>query len=144
MKDFIGKGYTVYADKFYNSVNLTKHMYSNVTYICGTLRADRKNNLKEVVWKKHGKGEMVWARNETAVVCKSKDKNVLIISNKHKSELARVANRRGKEKMQPDIVADYSLGMSGIDRSDQMLSYYQGLRKTVRWYKKNGFHFLET
>ena len=25
MKDFIGKGYTVYADNFYNSVNLTKH-----------------------------------------------------------------------------------------------------------------------
>ena len=33
--------------------------------------------------------------------------------------------------------------MSGIDRSDQMLSYYQGLRKSVRWYKKIGFHFIE-
>ena len=34
MKDFIGKGYTGYADNFYNSVNLTKHMSSNGTYIC--------------------------------------------------------------------------------------------------------------
>ena len=33
--------------------------------------------------------------------------------------------------------------MSGVDRSDQMLSYYQGLRKSVHWYKKIGFHFLE-
>ena len=24
-----------------------------------------------------------------------------------------------------------------------MLSYYQGLRKTVRWYKKNSFHFSQ-
>ena len=45
--------------------------------------------------------------------------------------------------MKPNIVADYNLGMPGIDRSDQMLSYYQGIHKTVCWYKKNGFHFIE-
>ena len=54
----------------------------------------------------------------------------------------RATNRWGKEKMKPNIVGDYNLEMSGIDRSDQMLSYYQGLRKTVRWYKKIGFQFL--
>ena len=76
---------------------------------------------------------MVWARNETAVVCKWKDKrDMLTISNKHKAEFVRVTNRRGKEKMKPNILAEYNLGMSGIDRSDQMLSYYQGLRKTIR------------
>ena len=59
MKYFIGKVYTVHADDFSNSVNLTKHMSSSGTYICGRLRADRKNNPKEVVQKKLGKGEMV-------------------------------------------------------------------------------------
>ena len=58
---------------------------------------------------------------------------MLTISNKHKVELIRVTNRRVKEKMKPIIAADYNLGMFGIDRSDQMLSYYQGLRKTVCW-----------
>ena len=87
---------------------------------------------------------MVWARNETALVCKWKDKrDVLTIPYKHKAELARVTNRRDKEKMKSNIVADYNLGMFGVDRSDQMLSYYQGLRKTVRLYKRIGFHFLE-
>ena len=33
--------------------------------------------------------------------------------------------------------------MAGIDRSDQMLSYHQGLRKSVWRYKKIGFHFVE-
>lgn len=51
---------TVYAGNFYNPVNLTKHMSSNGTYTCGTLTVDRKNNPKEVGWKKLGKGEMVW------------------------------------------------------------------------------------
>ena len=82
MKDFTGKGYTVYADSFYNSVNLTKHMSSNGACICGTLRADGKNNPKEVVRKKLGEGELGWTWKETVVVCKFKDKrDVLIISN---------------------------------------------------------------
>ena len=55
-KDFTAKGYTIYADNFYNSVNLTKHMSNNGTYIFGTLRANRKNNPKEVVGKNLGKG----------------------------------------------------------------------------------------
>ena len=38
---------------------------------------------------------------------------------------------------------DYNYNMSGIDRSDQMLSYHSSLRKTVRWYKKVGVHILE-
>ena len=45
--------------------------------------------------------------------------------------------------MKPNIVRDYNNGMSGIDRSEQMLSYYQGLRESVGWYKKVGFHFFD-
>ena len=43
----------------------------------------------------------------------------------------------------PNIVHEYSDGMAGIDRSDQMLSYYSCFRKSVRWYKKIGFHYAE-
>ena len=114
-----------------------------MTYICGTLRNDRKENPKDVVKKKLKKGEMFWKRKGT-VVTKWKDKlDVLTITNKHKVEMVQTANRRGQEKMKPNVIKDYNHGMSGVDRSDQMLSYYQGLRKSVRWYKKIGFHFLE-
>ena len=41
------------------------------------------------------------------------------------------------------MVKDYNSSMSGIDRSDQMLSYHSSLRKTLRWYKKAGVHILE-
>ena len=46
-------------------------------------------------------------------------------------------------KEKPNIVKDYNNGMSGIDRSDQMLSYHSALRKTIRWYKKVGVHLVE-
>ena len=57
--------------------------------------------------------------------------------------MVKVSNRRGKEKMKPNIVRDHNNSMSGIDWSDQMLSYHSGLRKTLIWYKKAGVHILE-
>ena len=54
-----------------------------------------------------------------------------------------VANRRGEEWPKPNIIQDYNNVMSGTDRSDQMLSYHSGLRKTVRWYKQVGVHMIE-
>ena len=144
MEDFLGKGYTVFDDNYYNSVKLTNFMSKKQTYICGTLRSDRKGNPKEVVSKKLKKREVEWKRRETVVVSKWKDKrDVLTISNKHKLKLVPVKNKRGEVIMKPNIVSNYNNGMSGIDRSDKMLSYYQGLRKSVRWYKKIGFHFIE-
>ena len=37
----------------------------------------------------------------------------------------------GQLTTKPNTVRDYSNGMSGVDRSDQMLSYYQGLRNCI-------------
>ena len=45
--------------------------------------------------------------------------------------------------VKPNIIVDYNANMSGLDRSDQMLSYHSSLHKTVRWYKKVGVHILE-
>ena len=69
------------------------------------------------------------------IVAKWKDKrDVLMISNAHIQKMATVTNQRGNEKQKPSMVKDYNNSMSSIDRSDQMLSYHSGLRKTLRWY----------
>ena len=51
-------------------------------------------------------------------------------------------NRNGVTAQKPNIVRDYNTHMSGIDLSDQMMSYYSSLRKTIRWYKKLAIHIL--
>ena len=51
--------------------------------------------------------------------------------------------RLGEVKAKPNLVRDYNQGMSDIDRSDQILCYNSALRKTIRWYKKVGVHFIE-
>ena len=32
--------------------------------------------------------------------------------------------------------------MGGVDKKDQMMSYYPCERKTLRWYKKIGIHII--
>lgn len=46
-------------------------------------------------------------------------------------------------KLKPVEVAEYNKYMSGVDRLDQLVSYYSCPRKTVRWYKKIIFHLLD-
>ena len=65
------------------------------------------------------------------------------MSNKQSVEMVPVTNKRGQLTTKPNTVRDYNNGMLGVDRFDQMLSYYQGLRKCIRWYKKIGVHFLD-
>ena len=47
------------------------------------------------------------------------------------------------KKNKPIKIKDYNNFMSGIDHSDQMVSYYSCPRKTAKWYKKVLFHLLD-
>jgi len=144
MQPYLQKGYHVFTDNFYNSVSLTEFIFSKGTYLTGTLRKDRKRNPKKVISTKLKKGEMIWRSKGDLSVTKWKDKrDVLMISNAHAPKMMPVTNRRGEEKQKPNMVKDYNDSMSGIDRSDQMLSYHSGLRKTLRWYKKAGVHIID-
>ncbi|XP_064597891.1 piggyBac transposable element-derived protein 4-like [Liolophura sinensis] len=74
MPDFLDKGHVLYTDNYYNSVGLTKALTDRSTYLCGTLRFDRKENPKDVVQKKLEKGEHCWKRSGPVVLCKWRDK----------------------------------------------------------------------
>ena len=59
LEDYLDKGYTVYMDKFYNSVTLTKLLNTRKTYVCGTLQNNREGNPRDVVNHKLKKGECI-------------------------------------------------------------------------------------
>ncbi|XP_018578612.1 piggyBac transposable element-derived protein 4-like, partial [Anoplophora glabripennis] len=123
MEDYLDKGHMLFTDNFYNSVPLTKALTARKTYVCGTLRSNRKGLPKDFITKKLKKGEVTWCRHESVVLCKWKDKReVVTISNMHKVQSVEVQNRNGKISIKPNIIKDYNNGMSGVDRSDQMLS----------------------
>ena len=79
------------------------------------------------------KGDVVSRSRDGIIVSKWKDKrDALMISNMHTLGMVEVLNRRGDKKMEPNIIRYYNEGMSSIDRADQMVSYYDCLRKTTR------------
>ena len=144
MESCLGKGYHVFTDNYYNLVSLTEFLSSKGTYNTGTLQKDRKRNPKKVISTKLKKGQMVWKSKGDVTVAKWKDKRgVLMISNAHIPKMTTVTNWRGNEKQKSNMVKDYNNSMPSIDRSDQILSYYSGLRKTLRWCNKAGVHILE-
>ena len=58
-EDTLDKGYSLFVDNYYNSIQLTKYLATKSTYICGTLNPIRKGIPREV---KRKKGEFVWRR----------------------------------------------------------------------------------
>ena len=144
MENFRGKGYHLYTNNFYNSFELAKYMLTQNTYICGILRSAHKSNPKEVTKAKLKKGDVVSRSRDGIIVSKWKDKrDILITSNIRTQKIVKVLNRRGEKKMKPNIIRDYNEGMSGIDWADQMVSYYDCLKKTTRWYKKKALHIFD-
>ena len=108
------------------------------------MRKDRVGTPISVTKKNLNKGDMTFASHKGMIVGKWKDKReVLVISNAHVPEMLEVTNRKGKKKIKPNFVRDYNNGMSGIDRSDQMLSCNIAQRRCVRWNKKVGIHLIE-
>jgi hypothetical protein len=144
MRPYLLKGHWLFMDNYYNSVTLSQNLLDLKTHTAGTLRSNRKDNPKELIQKKIKKGEHFWVRKNKVYVSKWQDKrSVLMLTTLNHPQLVEVTNRRGQKRMKPLEVSTYNQYMSGIDRADQMVSYYSSPRKTLRWYKKVFFHVLD-
>ncbi|XP_046395730.1 piggyBac transposable element-derived protein 4-like [Ischnura elegans] len=145
LSDYTNVGHAVYMDNFYNSYKLSRELLGKKIYSTGTLRNTRKGNPHNVVNKKLAKGEVVGQYTKEGIfICKWKDRReVLMISSEHCGEMIEVANRRGKISKKPSVVAEYNKFMGGIDRADQIISYYPVERRSLRWYLKLGIHMFQ-
>lgn len=148
LKDLKNEGRIVYIDNYYTSVKLCEDLLKHRTYVCGTLRGNRKGNPKAVCSKKLKKGEVFGEQNQAGVrVLKWQDKRpVLMISSvpSHTPQLtpAGKKNRRGEDVVKPVAVIAYNKAKKGVDLSDQLSSYYTSLRKSIKWYKKVMFEIM--
>ncbi|CAH1957169.1 unnamed protein product [Acanthoscelides obtectus] len=137
-------GHSIYLDNFYNSFELANKLTSRNTYCTGTLSSKRTNNPKELVARKLKKGESAAVYSNNIMICKRNDKReVLYISNEHQNNMVEVVDRRNRTKQKPLPILQYNKYMGGVDDQDQVNSYYPCDRKTLRWYKKLGIHFIQ-
>jgi hypothetical protein len=106
----------------------------------------RKFFPREVTTAKLTKGQTISKRNGNVVVMKWKDKrDVLAVSTRHTGKIVTLPrlNRRGAQVNKQDLILDYNQHMGGVDRVDQILSYYSPLRKSIKWYRKVVFHIFD-
>lgn len=63
---------------------------------------------------------------------KWKDKHdVLCIRSEFKNKMVETTNRHGQKKIKPLLISEYNKNMPGIDRQDQMMSYYPAIIMTI-------------
>lgn len=143
MGPFLDFGRCLIVDNWYSSVGLAEKLLERNTHLVGTLNARRTGNPINVVQKKLKKGELYAEQSLSKVmVLKWKDKrDLLLISTKHDDSTTTV-NTRGGTVQKPKVVIDYNNGKSYIDRSDQMGSYANPLRRSLKWYRKVAFDIL--
>jgi len=144
MDEKLNTGHSIFMDNFYNSYDLAQKLLEKNTYCTGTLRANRLNTPKDVVTAKLKVGETVSKYSNNVMIGKWKDKReVTYISSEFENDMVPTTNRKGRETLKPLPIKQYNKFMSGIDRQDQMNSYYLFTRKTIRWYKKLGIHIIQ-
>jgi hypothetical protein len=69
--------------------------------------------------------------------------DVFFLTTSHEDVLVEAPSSRGTHhKMKPSAVLDYKY-KTGVDRSDQMLSYYKFKKKTIKWWKKLFFRLFD-
>lgn len=143
----LSKGYNIFMDNYYTSPELFSELDLLDTYACGTVRTNRRGVPKvfgEVKKMKHG--ESAFRRNGNLLAVKYHDKrDIHMLSTFHQATMGttnKIDRQTGLPITKPKCIVDYVKNMGGVDLSDQIVQYYDILRKTVKWWKKVFFHLF--
>ena len=137
MDNYLGKGHELYVDRFHSSPRLFQDLYAKNTVAVGTCMNNRRSLSKQCLKEKLKRRETIARRQGALMALKWRDKReVLMLSTKHTPTMETVTrNAHGPcpPKDKPTAVICYNSYMMGVDKSDQMLQYYDFNRKTVKW-----------
>lgn len=139
------QGRTLYIDNFYTSYELAISCLNRKTHVVGTLRNNKKFLPKDILHCKLRKGEMISKEDDNGIVVLKwrGTRDVRILSTKHapimvsstkknRSIRAVSPSQQTSATLKPLAVVEYNAGKSGIDYSDQMVSYATTIRKGIK------------
>ena len=102
------------------------------TMVCGTVRKNRQQMPRDLGDQPLDRGQMDYRRRGSVVAVKWRDKkDVFMLSMMHKPWLQHTHGRY-EEKDKPEAVIQHIQNMSGVDQSDQMISYFPMHRKSLK------------
>jgi len=132
-------------DRWFSSPKIFGHLWGCKTKAVSTVMSNRKEMPKQAFSGKLKKGEKISGQQDHLLAIKWKDIcDVFSLTTAHEDVLVEASSSRGAHhKIKPAAVLDYNKYKTGVDRSDQMLSYYSSERKTIKWWKKLFFHLFD-
>jgi hypothetical protein len=138
------KGYTVYMDRWFSSPTLFDHVWSMKTKVVGAVMATEKVCRTDIC-KEAEKYEKKTMQIDHLLAIKWRDVcDVNILSTAHDDSMVdALASRGAHEKTKPLSTLSYNKYKIGVDKSDQLLSYYLFQRKSVKWWEKLFFHLFD-
>ena len=145
-----GRGHHVYMDNYYTAPALFTELRDLGFGACGTVRVNRRGLPPEIKMTL-AKGDMTSMQvDESMMALKWMDKRpVSMLSTIHDNSMTTKVRRTrravgGQEEIRkPVVVEQYNQFMGGVDRSDQLLSYYGFCHKTVKWWRRAAFHLID-
>jgi len=154
---YLNQGYRIYMDNFYTSVRLLKDLYVSETHSTGTMASNRRGFLEQIkdtvsVYNGKPRGSGVYMRIDETVINVWKDtKCVVVGSTEHLGHSENTVERNWKEKGKrqkkdvpiPLSIHNYNKFMGGVDRSDQLLKYYEVVRQTQKYWKTIFYHLVD-
>eukprot|EP00745_Piridium_sociabile_P039652 TRINITY_DN74564_c0_g1_i2.p1 TRINITY_DN74564_c0_g1~~TRINITY_DN74564_c0_g1_i2.p1 ORF type:complete len:596 (+),score=111.91 TRINITY_DN74564_c0_g1_i2:65-1852(+) len=159
-KPHLYKWHTVYFDNYFTSVPIVEHLFLHDTLACGTVRNNRKglpDGMRPAKCVKKSGDILRWFRQigvgqkkgKVQAVAWYDRRKVTLLSSAHDGTDGEVVRKGpgGVEKARysrPLAVMEYSKNFNGVDKHDQLRSYYGSRLKFKKWWKYVLFFCLDT
>lgn len=149
LEGYLNEGRTLFCDNFYTGIPLAENLAAKNTYICGTMRINRKG-VPQDIKDKLKKGECIGrqCQHGTKLIRWVDKRSVLMLTNiphhGHTLVDSGKKSRKGEAIMKPQPVLDYNAAKKGVDFSDQMGSYHSCVRKSLKWYQKIALELISS
>ena len=114
------------------------------TFGTGTVQSNRKGLPKGVVGAKLKKGESCFRRNGELLCLKwcEKQEVTILTTIEDAIEVAWKEDKDGNILFKPKAMVEYTTNMRGCDLSDQLMTSYCMLCRTLKWWRKLFFHLF--
>ena len=148
------EGLKLFTDNYYTSPRLYKALYEKGYNWCGTVRTHTKDFPSDLVITKNMKVSREYidyrSNGPLLAVAWYDRRNVYFLSTMHRAELdVNVTVKRKNpdgtraDVTCPPLLPDYQQYMRGVDRGDQLVTYYNLSRRSKKWWKRCFAHLVE-
>ena len=158
--DVFYKGHCIYMDSYFTSVSLAEELFARDTLCCGT--AQHRVGQPKMLGHRNGKVKLkpgqTCALRSGPVLCfkwmqdkrqngqqRKIPKEVYMLTTKHIAEerfSGKVVYNTGEPVYKPAAIVQYCHEMGGVDLTDQLLQYYDFLRRSCKWWRKLWVHLF--